>query len=296
LAKKTINPDLVDWNQVWMDAQWNNIDSGYGGECWNAWTDKESAKEYFRKSQNSAAVQERIADLSSLIHGGSRVLDIGAGPGNITLVLAKTAAHLTAVEPAQGMVSVLMEQIALENAGNILLVNKKWDDIEREDLRPPYDLTFASFSLGMIDLEACIKKMMSVTSGEIVIYWHAGIQSWDQESMELWPLLHNRAYSPVPQSNIILNLLYSMGIYPDVKVLRHNRRICYDTFEEALESYARRFDADNGEKRALLADYLEGKFITDGSKKMLFSHDVSMRISWKMKITTITRVFYSLTS
>jgi hypothetical protein len=82
-----------------------------------------------------------------------------------------------------------------------------------------------------------------------------------------------------------------MGIYPDVKVLRHNRRICYNTFEEALERYARHFDADSEEKRAVLADYLEGKLITDGSKKMLFSHDVSMRISWKMKIMTVTQVF-----
>ncbi|MHC6203814.1 hypothetical protein ACYULU_11540 [Breznakiellaceae bacterium SP9] len=50
-----------------------------------------------------------------------------------------------------------------------------------------------------------LEKMMTVTLGTIVIFWHAGIQSW--------PLLHNKPYYPVPESNIIFNLLYSMGMH-----------------------------------------------------------------------------------
>ncbi|WP_010254480.1 class I SAM-dependent methyltransferase [Treponema primitia] len=285
----TTNTDNFDWNKIWIDAQWRNIDSGHGGECWHSWANKETAKEYFYHSLQSPTAKERIADICSLIQPGGRVLDIGAGPGNIAVPVAKIAGHLTAVEPAPGMAEVLQEQITLENMDNILFINKKWDDVDTEELLPPYDLTFASFSMGMIDLKTSIEKMMAVTLGTIVIFWHAGIQSWDQESMDIWPLLHNKPYYPVPESNIIFNLLYSMGIYPDVKVLRHTRKTVYDSFEKALETYAGRYDAKDPEQLRVLENYLQGKLYHVEGKRMLVSTDVSMRLSWPMCQTTISR-------
>jgi SAM-dependent methyltransferase len=283
------NTDSLDWNKLWIDAQWQNIDSGRGGECWHSWADKETAKEYFHHSLRSPTAKARIADICSLIQPGGRVLDVGAGPGNIAIPVAKIAGHLTAVEPAPGMAEVLQEQIALENMDNILFINKKWDDVDTEELRPPYDLTFASFSMGMIDLKTSIEKMMEVTLGTIVIFWHAGIQSWDRESMDIWPLLHHKPYYPVPESNIIFNLLYSMGIYPDIKVLRHTRKIVYDSFEKALETYAGRYDAKNPEQLRVLENYLQEKLYHMEGKRMLVTTDVSMRFSWPMCQTTISR-------
>jgi SAM-dependent methyltransferase len=285
----TIDVKAIDWNDAWMEAQWLNIDSGHGGECWHSWTGKEAAKEFFHHSLQSPATKERIADICSMIRPGARALDIGAGPGNIAIPVAKIAAHVTAVEPAPGMAAVLREQIALENMDNIQLINKKWDDVDREELRPPYDLTFASFSMGMIDLKASLEKMMEVTLGTVVIYWHTGIQSWDQESMELWPLLHGKPYYPVPESNIIFNLLYSMGIYPDVKTLRQTRKILYDSFEAALETYVDRYDARSPEQLRVLKDYLERKLYHVEGKRMLVANNTSMKLSWPMAQTTVTR-------
>ncbi|AEF84578.1 methyltransferase type 11 [Treponema primitia ZAS-2] len=279
----------LDWNDAWMDAQRLNIDSGHGGECWHSWENKEAAKEYFQHSLHSYAAKERIADLCSQVRPESRVLDIGAGPGNIAIPIARIAKQLTAVEPAPGMAAIFQDQLSMENIDNIQLINKKWDDVDTEELRPSYDLSFASFSMGMIDLKASIEKMMEVTLGTIVIFWHAGIQSWDRESMELWPLLHGKPYYPVPESNIIFNLLYSMGIYPDIKVLRHNRKIVYNSFEAALEAYAGRYDAKDPEKRRVLEKYLKDKLYQADGKRMLFTTDVGMRLSWPMAQATVRR-------
>ncbi|GMO52582.1 MAG: class I SAM-dependent methyltransferase [Termitinemataceae bacterium] len=284
------NNDTLEWNKLLINAQWKNIDSGHGGECWHSWEDKQMAKEYLQHSIQSPMTKLRIADICSSVHRGGRVLDIGAGPGNIAIPVAKIASHLTAVEPAHGMAEVLTEQIAIENIRNILLINKKWDDIDIDDLIPPYDLTFASFSLGMIDLQASIEKMMEVTLGTIIIFWHAGIQSWAQEAMEIWPLLHNEPFYPVPESNIIFNLLYSMGIYPDVKVLRHKRKVVYDTFEKALQTYAARYDAKEPEQICILEDYLQKKLYHNGKKRLLFNTNVSMRLSWPMSQATKSRI------
>jgi 16S rRNA G527 N7-methylase RsmG len=285
-----IDLNTIDWNNVWKNAQWQNIDSGHGGECWHSWADKETAKEYFHHSLQSMAAKERIADICSMVNPWTRVLDIGAGPGNIAIPVAKIAAHLTAVEPAPGMAAVLREQITLENMDNIHFINKKWDDVDKEELQPPYDLTFASFSMGMIDLKASIEKMMEVTLGTIAIFWHAGIQSWDRESMELWPLLHGKPYYSVPESNIIFNLLYSMGIYPDVKVLRYTRKIVYDSLEAALETYAARYDAKTPEQLRVLEDYLGKKLYHLDGKRMLLASNAGMKIFWPMAQVSVARV------
>jgi hypothetical protein len=144
--------------------------------------------------------------------------------------------------------------------------------------------------MGMIDLKASIEKMMEVTLGTIAIFWHAGIQPWDQESMELWPLLHGKPYYPVPESNIIFNLLYSMGIYPDVKTLRHTRKTMYDSFEAALETYTGRYDVKAPEQLRILEKYLEKKLYHVDGKRMLVTANTGMKISWPVAQASVARI------
>lgn len=276
------SPD--SWNRVWKETWERCIASGRGQECWQAWSDESDARRYLAASAQRPAALARAADLCSLVQPDWRVLDIGAGPGNITLPLAAKAACVTAVEPAPGMMTVLRGQVRERGIGNVRLVGKKWDDTDpRTDLCPPYDLSFASFSLGMTDLRSGIEKMIAVTRREIVLFWHAGVQSRERDSLVLWPLLHGREFEPVPKSDIVFSILYAMGIYPDIKVLRSRTEILYDSFEDALEDFARRYDACDAEKKAVLSDYLGKKLVARGTKKALVCCDTSMRISWKLE-------------
>lgn len=278
----------IDWNEVWMDAQQKNINSGGGGECWKAWAEKEAAKNYLNSFIASPSSKKRIAELSRMVKPGSRVLDIGAGPGNITIPLSQKVSHVTAVEPAPGMLEVFRDHLTFASAGNIRLVPKRWEDVEIEaDLETPYDLCFASFSLGMLDLRQSIEKMISVCTNNVVLYWHAGLQSFDEDGIELSPLLYGKKYYPVPESSIIFNLLYSMCIYPDVKIERKNVRVIYKTFEEVFEIYARRYNAETHDQQKALAAYLRTKFIPyEGKSVIRFTHRVSMCISWQTQFMT----------
>ncbi|NYT10667.1 MAG: methyltransferase domain-containing protein [Methanosarcinales archaeon] len=46
------------------------------------------------------------------ISENTRVLDIGSGPGILVIPLAQKAAQVTAVEPVEGMCSVMKEKMA----------------------------------------------------------------------------------------------------------------------------------------------------------------------------------------
>jgi hypothetical protein len=275
-------PETMDWNSVWIEKQRLCIESGWGRECWQAWEDEASAWEYLDMSRPVS--RKRVDDICSLVKPDWRVLDVGAGPGNIAVPLSALCAHVSAVEPALGMALILNKQIEAAKIDNIRLVNKKWDDvIPARDLSPPYELSFASFSLGMRDIRASIIKMMSVTSREIVIFWHAGPQSWDGHTMELWPLLHGREYHPCPQSDVLFNVLYSMGIYPDIRVLRLDTEIVYETFEEVFSQFASRYDVINDRQREILIEYLESRLFKKDGKLLLPRREASMRFSWKLE-------------
>ncbi|WP_020611835.1 class I SAM-dependent methyltransferase [Sediminispirochaeta bajacaliforniensis] len=276
--------EQFDWAKLWIEAQKRNIASGRRGECWLAWDDEGSAREYRIRSSQQEATQKRIKEICNLAKRDWNVLDIGAGPGTLAVPLSRSVAHITAVEPASGMAAVLEEEIANRGITNVTIIRKRWDDIDAiADLRPPYELCIASFSLGMLDVSTSIKQMMAVTKRHIVIYWHAGLQPWDRDAIELWPLLHGRPYDPIPKSDIVFNLLYSMGIYPDIRVTRSHGTMVFGSLEEALEQYSARFHAHSREKRAILIDFLKRRTIPDGKRLVMSRNHVGMRISWNME-------------
>ena len=270
--------ETIDWNLVWIEKQRRCTESGWGRECWQTWEDEAAAQEYLDMTRSRPVSRQRIDDICSLVRPDWRVLDIGAGPGNIAIPLSALCSHVSAVEPAHGMALILNKQLQASKINNVHLVNKKWDDvIPSRDLSPPYDLSFASFSLGMNDIRTSIVKMQSVTSREIVIFWHAGLQSWDRHTMELWPLLHGLEYNPGPQSDVLFNVLYSLGIYPDVRALRSNTEMVYQTFGEAFEQFARRYDVVNDVQRGILTQYLERQLVKKDGCLVMPRNDASMR-------------------
>jgi SAM-dependent methyltransferase len=287
--------DTIDWNRVWMDAQQKNIDSGHGGECWTAWEEKDAAKNYLNTFVRSPSAKKRINELSKMTKSESRVLDIGAGPGNLAVPLSKKVSHISAVEPAQGMVEVFRDSMALEGANNIRLIPKRWEDVDiTSDLEAPYDLSFASFSLGMLDLKESIEKIISVSTNNIVLYWHTGLQTFDEDAIELSPMLYGKKHYPVPESSIIFNLLYSMGIYPDVKTERKNVRLIFNSFDEVFENYVRRYHAETDGERRMLAAYLHTKFIPFEKQSVIrFAHRVSMRFSWQTQLMIAEKIRFN---
>ena len=272
----------IDWNEVWREAQRKNRDSGRRGECWTSWADREEAERFFKTFSASPQGRKRTAELLGMVRPAWRVLDIGAGPGAMALALAKKAAHVTAIEPAPGMAGIFMDAVRREGAGNIRLIRKRWEDIDPPtDLEGVYDLCFASFSLGMLDLRASIEKMVRV-SRRVVLYWHAGPQSFDQDAAALNWMLLSAGHYPVPEAGIIFNLLYSMGIYPDIKVTRTKIKQVYESFEEVFTLYARRFAGISESRRKMLADYLRIVFRPYAGKKVMrLTYKVSMRISFR---------------
>ncbi|MDM7938760.1 MAG: class I SAM-dependent methyltransferase, partial [Methanothrix sp.] len=224
----------IDWNEVWKSQMHRNRRSSPGRDCSKIWESRESALQFWNMCQQERnRIDKTIWETDTTPK--SRVLDIGAGPGTLAIPLAQKVAHVTAVEPAEGMVSVMRDKMAEFAVQNITVVQKRWEDVDvNEDLQPPYDVVIASFSLGMPDIRSAIEKMIRASSKYVYLYHFAGETSWDRQWSELWPKLHGREYQPAPKCDVLYNVLYQMGIYPNIRTFRleHNQR--YSSLEEAL--------------------------------------------------------------
>ena len=159
-----IDPKDIDWNLVWKSQVEENRASSPGRDCARIWESRESALRFWnmcRKERSRIDQTVWETDMSP----SSRVLDIGAGPGTLAIPFAQKAAHVTAIEPAEGMCSVMKEKMTEFAVSNIDIVQKRWEDVDiASDLSGPYDVVIASFSLGMGDIQSAVEKMVGALS------------------------------------------------------------------------------------------------------------------------------------
>jgi ubiquinone/menaquinone biosynthesis C-methylase UbiE len=271
----------IDWNEVWKSQTKSNRESSSCRDCARIWEGRESALRFWNMCQeNLHRVEETIQGTD--ITPNSRVLDIGAGPGTLAIPFAQKVAHLTAVEPAEGMCSVMREKMAESEVKNITIVQKRWEDVGVErDLQPPYDVVIASFSLGMQDIRSAIEKMVQASSKYVYLYHFAGPTSWDRQWQDLWPKLHGRAYQPGPGCDVLYNVLYQMGIYPHIRTFRlvHNQR--YSTLEEAMHTLAPQAQVETQEQKAILREYLQGVMREENGALVLPASSLRVKVWWE---------------
>ena len=175
----------IDWNEVWKTKMRQNKESSPGRDCARIWESRESALRFWNMCQKERSRIDKTVWETDITEE-SRVLDIGAGPGTLAIPFAQKAAHVTAVEPAEGMCGVMKEKIAEFGIKNISIIRKRWEEVDvKSDLQPPYDVVIASFSLGMSDIRVAIEKMQEASSKYVYLYHFAGETSWDRQWQEL---------------------------------------------------------------------------------------------------------------
>ncbi|MDD1694084.1 MAG: class I SAM-dependent methyltransferase [Methanoregula sp.] len=252
----------IDWNIVWKRLINNEGDEHQNrAERKNRWDSKENALDYLngflmRSREHPERIEEMLQKFP--LSPEFRVLDIGSGSGNVAIPMSARVAHITAVEPGKGMMEVLKEQITEHRVTNITTIPKRWEDVNiARDLDGPYDLVIASHSLGMPDIRDAITKMCAASRKWVYLFWDAGISTWEQRMIDLWPMLHMREHQSGPKADILYHLLYDMGIYPNVKTDQQYILQTYPDMESAVHKFRKSFYITTPEQEKIMRDYLK---------------------------------------
>ncbi|WP_324331479.1 class I SAM-dependent methyltransferase [Methanospirillum sp.] len=254
--------EMINWAQIWTEQYEASSRLKEVGDCASLWDSKERALEFLNMSRENPERIEQV--LSRLpITRESRILDIGAGPGTLAIPFAQRAGHVTAVEPSTGMVEVMKDQAADLNISNLTILPKRWEDVDiSSDLAGPFDIIIASYSLGMPDISGAIDKMQAVSDGQIWLFWFAGTTPWERHMEQLWPKIHNESYSHGPKSDVLFNVLYQKGIYPNMTVHEMKYQKKYQSIDHAVSEMRRQIGcSDNYEP--LIREYLADKITID---------------------------------
>lgn len=121
------------------------------------------------RNELTAAVAENIRKKCCL-RGDSLLLEYGCGTGTLSLLLARDAAEITAMDSSQGMIAEVKKKIAQAKYSNIFPMQL---DLSGEvDFDRKFDLIFSSMTLHhVVEQHPLLKKLVSMLTekGQIFI-------------------------------------------------------------------------------------------------------------------------------
>lgn len=173
------------------------------------WREYEIYDEIMELMGYPGRIVERI---SSLIHPGSTLLDIGAGTGAFSIPLSRIAGRVIALDPSEHQLDLLMRKAG--GIDNITAVCGSWPDAE---IAERIDYTLAAYSLFHEDIEAFLRRMIDISRSGIFIVFRA----------EPPDPLTDFAYGSLPHADYrcLHSILMEMGHEFDVELFPRDYRL-----------------------------------------------------------------------
>jgi len=177
-----------------------------------------------RKSNDYDFGRKVYAVLSHVLTPDSTLLDIGAGPGSITIPFAQHIKCVTAIEPSKGMGAVLKENAKELGVENFNIIEEMVQDLPQDgSLDSQFDVVAISLVLWMFpDVWPRILQMEQYSKSYCAIV--AGIPDWKNPRAA--------SKSDVEEFQILYNMLLSQGRFPNVSVIDYK---CERMVEDEIE-------------------------------------------------------------
>lgn len=215
------------------------------------------AKRFHSTTRDTALHDPLLRRLQSVITSQTSALDVGAGTGRFTLALAPAARHITAVEPNAAMLGYLVHDASKQGFTNITTIQASWQDVP-EDLAA--DVVICSHVLyPIVDIEPFLARLYKATHQICYIYMRA--TSIDTLTGHLWRHFHGDERVLPPGYIHALDVLYEMGLYADVEIVKLPVILNYPSLDSAVEEMSEQLILPDDEKtreelRQLLEEWL----------------------------------------
>jgi SAM-dependent methyltransferase len=219
---KDISPiSDIDWVRFWEDSYDSRsriMLRDYELDDWSERAEDYSESRRTNQYEFGESVYETL-NRHGAISPHVRVLEVGSGPGTFVIPFARRVDHMTAVEPAEGMVRMIRQNALEAGVKNYDIIPKLWQDVNITELRGRYDLTITSTVIWMFrDIMAQVRRMEEVTGGYCCVV--GGIGTGQTFEAELWKTIMGDTPRPqYPEYPLIYNLLYMHGRVPQVRII-----------------------------------------------------------------------------
>lgn len=216
----------IDWNLLWQDAVKKKTKKPSNAAGWD------SRAASFNKRNAQSPYNKHFIKLLQPKKEWT-ILDVGCGPGTLTIPLAKQVQQVSALDFSPKMLEIIQQRAKKAGLRNITTYNLSWTDDWKAHGVKPHDVTLASRSLGVEDLQAALEKLTRFAQETIAITDRVGHGPMDPDAFKAV----GRDMDSGPDYIYTVNLLYQMGIRATVDFIHLEDTITYLSLDEAINNY-----------------------------------------------------------
>jgi SAM-dependent methyltransferase len=250
----------IDWNALWAaDSSHSNWNKTSQKDLWN----KRAASFSQRINRVMAGREELDKDdyISKMlakieVKPEWSVLDIGCGPGTLSIPLAKKAKSVTALDISSEMLKHLRANSVSNNLTNIRYINSAYQDAFKENLVEKVDVVVASRSLMSGDMQYAMTQIAAIAQKAAYVTFPIIHLPFDWEVYQAI----GRKGKKHPPYVYIYNMLYQMGIEANVEILYSKVKVQFGSIEEATEQLQWRTNPFTPQELVALKAFLQNKF------------------------------------
>lgn len=179
--------------------------------------------------------------LFAALGSGTEVLDVGGGAGRFALPLATRANLVTVVERSADSVELLKSRADEAGIDNITVINEPWEDADA----PMADMALCSLVLHHVSEVAPFVEKLQQHAKDRVVVVEMG-ETPGSADRPFFERVYGSAPTPLPGLAKVMELLWSMDIYPDVEMVEPETVVMDADRGEALEQLRRRLAVQEG--------------------------------------------------
>jgi pyruvate-formate lyase-activating enzyme/SAM-dependent methyltransferase len=271
------------WQEQWKQQRLARLAVPKKKSPHNFWNDKKRLEDNFIKNLDSwrKEAEEKISAMG--IQDGARVLEIGAGTGTLAVPLAAHGCDVVAVEPAEAMRDALVMYEKHQQVRPIMVIPKPWEDVEPEELGASFDVVIAHYSLMITDIGDAIRKMQSVCTGQVHLFWFLTQPYTARLNTALWPKVRGVEFPGEPTADGLWQMLYTMGIYANLTVEHGCEPAYFPAIDDAVKDFSKRLDCTTPEQERAVREYCETSLAKTEQGYCVAGQALGAHIWWKTK-------------
>ncbi len=196
---------------------------------------------------------EALNAIADLVGRDSTVLDVGGGAGRFAVALALGCAGVTVVDPSGSMLAQLREAVREAGVSNVSDVYSEWEsaDVEAADVALCSHVVY-----GVADIRPFIEKLIAHAREKVALV--SFVDSPQAGVAPLWEPVYGERRVNLPALPELVNALWEMDVYPNVKMLTPSAPQTFETTDAATDEVASRlFIGDDADARRRLEDCIE---------------------------------------
>jgi SAM-dependent methyltransferase len=242
------------------------------------WT-RRRARLFHLALQASDFPAQTVKALGPALEGCTTILDVGAGVGALTVLLAKQGYQVTAIEPKPVMLRELQESLARNRLDNVACLQTAWGS----HVAAPHDVILVANVAPIFDnLLPFLTEAEPLAQRAMALVQNVGPGGEKFYYGELYPHLLGRPYTGRADYLRTLTLLHSLGIYANTQIITYQFDQPFESFLDAVQFWKELMRLETPDQERRLIAFLEGRLERVGDRWIAPMRRQSAVIWWRV--------------